>query len=140
MCRRCILLLKRPEDLAEEVFFDSLSRITDTDHKMKIISNPVHLPKQNLYRSSRRSKFIGIGNEIDNNLTETHLITNHVFYIKILHLDLPVDTLGFCSTAEHGIQFINQLFQRKGNFFQLNLAAFDSGHIQDIVDQSQKKM
>mgnify|MGYP007010178181 CR=1 FL=1 len=104
------------------------------DHQICISILKKHLP-EGYDDLSFLCKFYCIRQKVDDDLADTQLISNHIIYCHIFKIYFVIDSPALQVLCKHIIQFIPQTSEAECFFFQFYLTGFDTGHIQDIIDQ-----
>ena len=79
--------------------------------------------------------FTAFERKFDDGLTDAQLVADHVIDGHIFKAHLVVHAAGFEVLCKHIIKAVGELAQAKRLAFKLHAARFDTGHIQNIVDE-----
>ena len=87
----------------------------------------------------RAGIFAGVAQQVDQHLIDAQRVPHKVRMLQLNMGDKPLP-LFLKFRVQHHMQLIQKLLQVKGGFHQRHFTAFNFGHIQNIVQQSQQVM
>ena len=102
-------------------------------------SDSLHTDRQADIATLRRVLY-RIGQEIQQDLTDPQRIAVQFSACEILRLDRKALMVGRRQREDYGVQFVKKLLQIECLHVDHQLAAFDLGHIQHIVDKPQQML
>ena len=84
-----------------------------------------------------RGEFDGVPHHVKQHLAEAEAVTDHLRVVQG-PLDGEGEALGLGLLPDHNIQVLEQLLQRAGGVFQVDLTAFNAAHIQHPADKGEQ--
>ena len=103
-------------------------------HQIHLTVPEHHLPECH-NDLSLRGEFHGVGEEVDNDLTDPQLIADDPVRCHLLKICGVVDAVGVQRFGKHIVQPAAQRPQAEGRLLQLHLSGLDTGHIQNVIDE-----
>ena len=98
----------------------------------------VNLPHPHRHRPAGGRELDGVGQQIEHDLIEAGLIAVDVLLGDIRGVHVQLQLLGVNLSADDGLDVMQHIGQVGFLLLQLDAAAFDSAHIQHIVDEGQQ--
>ena len=87
------------------------------------------------HTASLRGIFYGIGEQVHQNLLQAVLICYHFFMPHMVSVNLQLQVFFRGQGPEYIHNVLNQLWQRNVLRNKIDFPAFDSGHIQYLIDK-----
>ena len=96
--------------------------------------------KGNQNRAALRSKFHGVGKQVQQHLVEPHAVAVYIFCRNVVNKHVKMLIFGLNLRLDNIDDAIHHLPQGNLIHIQRHFAAFDFGHIQHVVNQSQQML
>ncbi len=90
--------------------------------------------------AARRCKLDGVAYEVEQDLIQAQLIGDNILVVHILRVDIKVKLLGADIALNDRAQVVQHIGQVDFCVVQFDRAAFDTAHIQNIVDQTEQML
>ena len=134
-----VLLLKGAENTVDELGIHADAGVVDPEHQ---IQRP--LPQEHLAEGDGdlplAGEFHRVGKEADDHLANSQLAAHHPVRRHAVEPDIAADVLGVQGLGKHIAELAAKGPQAEGLGFQLHLARLDAGHIENVVDETEKKL
>ena len=99
------------------------------------LRRPGKLGYPDRHRASGGRKLDGIRQQIQQNLIQAGLVTEYILIGYIHDIHVKFQLLGMNLTADDGLDIMKDIRQVSFRLLQVDFTAFDSAHIQDIIDE-----
>ena len=93
------------------------------------------LPHPHRDCAARRGELDGVRQQVQQHLIQPGLITVDILIGHIHGIHIKLQLLCVDLPADDGFQVVQHIRKVDFHFFQMNLSAFDTAHIQHIVDE-----
>ena len=134
-----VLLLKGTENAVDELGIHADAGVVDPEHQ---IQRP--LPQEHLAEGDGdlplAGEFHRVGKEVDDHLANSQLAAHHPVRRHAIEPDIAADVLDVQGLGKHIAELAAKGPQAEGLGFQLHLARLDAGHIENVVDETEKKL
>ena len=88
--------------------------------------------------AARRRELHRVGDEVEQDLVEAHLVAVDVFVRDVEHVHEEVELLGVDLRGDDGLDVVQHVREVDLGLLQADLAALDAAHVQDVVDEAQQ--
>ena len=137
--RRGTLAFKRLEDLLRELRTHADAVVADAELVLCTVAHGSgKLPDTHGDRAARRRELDGVGQQVEQDLPHARPVAVNVLVGNVKRIHIKLELLGVHLSADDGLDVVQHLGQVDLGFLQLELAALDAAHIQNIVDEREQ--
>ena len=135
-----VLLAESVKQVREEFAAHADPRITDGELQRSLMFVPASLFNEERHASACRCEFDGVAENVDHNLPELHAIAK---IVVIYFTDRPaIIVQAFVSAlpADDGVDLFEIFSKREFFVFDDHSAGLNAGHIQNVIDNTEKML
>ena len=133
------LAFKRLKNLLRELRTHADAVVADTELVLCTVAHGSgKLPDTHGDRAARRRELNGVGQQVEQNLSQTCPVTVNVLVGNVKRIHIKLELLGVYLSADDGLDIVQHLGEVDLGFLQMKLAALDAAHVQNIVDEREQ--
>ena len=89
-------------------------------------------------RAARRGELDGVGQQVEQDLPEARPVAADVLVRHVDRVHVQLELLGVHLSADDGLDVVQHIGQADLALFEMELAALDAAHVQDVVDEREQ--
>ena len=137
--RRGALALERLEDALRERRAHADAGVADAELILRAaVQRPGELTDADRDRAARRGELDRVGQQVEQDLLEARPVAADVLVRHVERVHAQLELLGVHLSADDGLDVVQHLGQADLALLEMEPAALDAAHVQDVVDEREQ--